>query len=228
MRRSGIALAALLALATAEARAAWVQWMGPGATNNWYRLVLDTASDWFTAKAAAEAMGGHLATITSADEQTFIRTTFFAVGSGYGSYWIGATDRAGAAPGASEGTFSWVTGEPFGFAFWGGGQPDNNGAFPFGDGAEGEDFVQFVWRADGATPHQGRWNDARQAGYQGIVLGGVALPHLDLKGYLVERKTDPYAVPAPAGVAVIAVGLLGLAALRIGRRSGTRRWRGST
>lgn len=207
-----IVLAAGL-IATAPAQAAWVQWTGPGANHHWYRLVLDSKSDWFAAKAAAEAMGGHLATITSQAEQDFIVATFFAVGSGYGSYWIGATDRAEAAPGAQEGSFAWVTGEAFSFTFWGMNQPDNNTWPPFGDVTEGEDFVQLVWRADGLTPHQGRWNDARQAGYADI----PNLPHLDLKGFIVERKTNPHAVPAPGGLALFGLGLLGLA-LALARR----------
>jgi hypothetical protein len=51
----------------------------------------------------------------------------------------------GASDAAVEGTWTWVTGEPFSFANWGAGQPDKNTNPQFG-GAAGEDYGQFVWR----------------------------------------------------------------------------------
>jgi hypothetical protein len=66
--------------------------------------------NWHIAKAAAEASflygtPGHLVTLASAAEEDFIRVNF-----GVQSLWLGLTDEV------SEGTFAWVTGEPFVYA----------------------------------------------------------------------------------------------------------------
>src|SRR5438045_382410 len=59
---------------------------------------------WHQAEADAELRGGHLATITSQAELDYVR--------GLGvlpsvPYWLGATDEG------HEGTWVWVTGEPW-------------------------------------------------------------------------------------------------------------------
>jgi hypothetical protein len=72
--------------------------------------------EWHQAKAACEALGGHLATITSKEEQAFI--TKLADGR---YLFLGATDEK------VEGTYVWVTGEPFTFTDWMEGQPNNYG-----------------------------------------------------------------------------------------------------
>jgi len=161
--------------------------------------------------------GGDLVTITSAAEQTFIVSALFGGVADpvaktvntpglIGSWWIGATDAA------SEGTWTWVTGETWSYTNWGAGQPDNNTNPPFGDSG-GEDYAQLVWRNGWSSALPGGWNDARLTGYVGI----ANLPHLDLKGFIVERTTDPHPVAAPPALAVFVVGLLGLAAVRLRR-----------
>ncbi|MCU0839691.1 MAG: hypothetical protein MUE49_13365 [Rhodospirillales bacterium] len=202
------AFCAAIAMAM-PAQAFFAQWTtGTGANNHWYELVLDDTKGWTAARGAAIAKGGYLATITSAGEQGFIVSSFFAVDSGYGSYWIGLSDAA------TEGTFQWVTGEAFSCANWGGGQPDNNTGVDFG-GANGEDYAQFVWRSDGTTPHQGRWNDAREQGYFGYSVGS-GLSHLNRKGYLVEYEVTP--VPLPAALPLFATAMAGLAWLGYRRK----------
>ena len=75
---------------------------------------------WDDAKAAAEAMGGHLATISSVDENTFIFVNLPEASlDGFG-YWLGAfqpgdTPEHDADPAAG---WHWVTGESFDYSFW--------------------------------------------------------------------------------------------------------------
>ena len=84
---------------------------------------------WLTAKAACENMGGHLVTVTSAAENSFIFNL-------WPSGWIGLTDEV------TEGQWRWVTGETYSYSSWNSGEPNNAG---------NEDYVQFVG--------SGRWND---------------------------------------------------------------------
>jgi hypothetical protein len=84
---------------------------------------------WSAAKAACENMGGHLVTVTSAAENSFIFNL-------WPSGWIGLTDEV------TEGQWRWVTGETYSYSSWNSGEPNNAG---------NEDYVQFVG--------SGRWND---------------------------------------------------------------------
>ena len=78
--------------------------------------------DWPAAKAQAEAMGGHLATITSKEEQDWIAATFrLPKDAPYTVYALGGWRPAEDAP------WQWVTGEPFVFTAWNAGEP--NGPF---------------------------------------------------------------------------------------------------
>jgi len=85
-----------------------------------YRFV-PGAMKWDEARAKAEAMGGHLATVTSREENEWIYATFgpkLDPEKHSSSVWLGGSaDAAGHA-------WSWVTGEPFAFADWFEGEPD--------------------------------------------------------------------------------------------------------
>jgi hypothetical protein len=84
---------------------------------------------WTAAKQACLNMGGHLVTVTTAAENTFIFNL-------WPNGWIGLTDEA------VEGQWRWVTGETFSWANWNGGEPNNS---------NNEDYIQFVGG--------GKWND---------------------------------------------------------------------
>lgn len=79
----------------------------------------DDSMSWEEAKAFCEEQGGHLVTITSADEQNAIYqyAKQFDVHS---DIWIGISDAE------VEGDWShWITGEEVTFTNWGTGEPDN-------------------------------------------------------------------------------------------------------
>ena len=83
-----------------------------------YYLFKD-AMTWQQARAKAETMGGHLATITTAEEDAWVRNTFgprLAVGQ---LFLIGASQER------SDSPWQWVTGEPWNFTAWYGGAPNN-------------------------------------------------------------------------------------------------------
>ena len=87
------------------------------------------SATWTTARTNCSNMGGHLVTITTSGEQSFL----FGL---WPSGWIGLTDEV------TEGTWRWVTGETYSYKNWNSGEPNNSG---------NEDYVQFV--------SNGRWND---------------------------------------------------------------------
>jgi Leucine-rich repeat (LRR) protein len=77
---------------------------------------------WTDAKAKAEQMGGHLATITTREECDWIETNVIAKGTKGLGLWIGATNDG------IPKQWRWVTGEPFDFTYWNSGEPGNTPA----------------------------------------------------------------------------------------------------
>jgi hypothetical protein len=135
----------------------------PGAGNaTWDEARVLAAQQLAIDAVTGKAVIGHLATIGDATENQTVRY----VGGG-GDKWIGLTDSDQTStldgrvfPGP-EGTFSWITGEPFVFSNWGGGEPNNSG---------GEDAAHI--RGDG------QWNDQDAGGSLGEAN--------DRLGYVVE------------------------------------------
>ena len=100
----------------------------------------DYAVSWHMAKAICEKLGGHLATITSTEENNAIAS--LCSSQSVIHYWIGATDKA------KEGVWKWITREPFSYNKWSSGQPDNYN--------NGESFLE-MWTSDGY------WNDNKDS-----------------------------------------------------------------
>ena len=95
---------------------------------------------WTGARDACTNMGGHLVTVTTAAENTFIYNL-------WSSGWIGLTDEV------TEGTWKWVTGEAYSYTSWNGGEPNNSG---------NEDYIQFVTG--------GKWNDLNNSSSLAYVI----------------------------------------------------------
>jgi hypothetical protein len=77
---------------------------------------IDLPLSWRTAKRVCEEVGGHLASVTSAEENRFICQSFATTHV----CWLGATDEL------EEGKWRWVTGEPFSYQKWFTGEPNNS------------------------------------------------------------------------------------------------------
>ena len=87
-----------------------------------YYQVLDDSVNFEEAREACEAMGGHLATVTSQEELDMVRSRALT----RKFYWLGARE-------VQDGVWEWVTGEYFdddayhADSWWGRGQPDDRG-----------------------------------------------------------------------------------------------------
>ena len=123
--------------------AAPIQWSAAAGGNDHYYELVDAGTfvAWLDAQAAAQAAGGYLATITSAEENDFI-----ALLTGGAESYIGATDAS------VEGMFEWVTGELFGFTNWAFNEPNDDIAPA---SPTGEDYVIINPPANPL----GTWND---------------------------------------------------------------------
>ena len=110
--------------------------------------ITESAGNWLDAETTAVTLGGHLASITSAAEQSFVENTFLVGPIALKPVWIGLTDQA------SEVLFLWVTGEPLSFTKWKSGEPNN-----LGD----EDYVAINWEHGRGGP-LGTWNDCPLGG----------------------------------------------------------------
>jgi len=67
--------------------------------------IINEITTWNEAKSYCEGLKGHLATITSQGEQTFIENLLKRKENNKNLYWLGGY--------ATNGTWRWVTGEPF-------------------------------------------------------------------------------------------------------------------
>jgi hypothetical protein len=99
-------------------------------TGHVYQVVQQTPITWYTANDEANAMtygnclSAHLATITSASEDALIGNL-----GDEGGWWIGGRNFT-TSPDPSFG-WTWITGEPFSYANWRAGEPNNSNGNEF-------------------------------------------------------------------------------------------------
>ena len=153
---------------------------------------------WHVARTAAEGwthngFAGHLATITSAQENQFIVDHLEE--AAIGMYWLGGFQAFDEAPEHDPAAgWQWVTGEEWVYTNWMAVTSEPNDA-----GASGEDVLR-LWRSDWWSPTWGgqhalgQWNDDP--------VSSTA------RGYVVEF------VPAPGVMGTLGLGLMGLSRRR--------------
>jgi hypothetical protein len=90
----------------------------PATFNGHTYYYFKTPVTWYDAKSICEKLGGHLVTITSAEENAFL---YDLVASAENKYvWFGASDID------AEGTWKWVNNEKFTYSNWVQEEPNNN------------------------------------------------------------------------------------------------------
>ena len=100
---------------------------------------------WEQAKDYCEKIGGHLATITSEEENNVVKALVEDQNNAF--YWLGATDEE------TEGTWKWITGETWNYSNWYGNQPDN---------ASGKEHYLQIYTKAQSEKCNGYWNDLPQ------------------------------------------------------------------
>jgi len=171
------------------------QWpIASGGNDHFYDVILVPGGiNWESAKTAAIAAGGHLATITSPEENAFIHglassnPDFWSFQPHSGEYigpWLGGFQPEGSPePG---GNWQWVTGEPFAYTNWTPREPDN--------GNWGEDRLHF-WDGRTPVPMASTWNDL-PSDY------GLSNPW----AYVMEYPSKPAVIPAPGALVLACIG----------------------
>jgi hypothetical protein len=160
-----------------------------------------TPNTWTGAEAEAESLGGHLVTISNADENTFIVDNIIVPNYSANPMWIGLYDpyrNDGRGPASAHAAnFVWISGQPKTYTNWYlsaiSAEPNNDYNLEY--------WGCINWPyADGQTTDHGPWNDTANNGAAHQTNGGYY--------GIVEF------VPEPASLGLLAIGSLILMARR--------------
>ncbi|MCQ8102877.1 hypothetical protein NP590_02065 [Methylomonas sp. SURF-2] len=166
----------------------------------------DWRLDWSEAKAFAgnltfEGVNGHLATVTSQEEDDFLWHVLAAQGSFLGGFDVSSyNDETGL---WQHQAWQWVTGESFSYGNWLPGEPNH-----WQDGSaetpDNEDYLMYWWPV---ASDNGRWNDTNLDSSE-MTDSGI---RYTARGFVVEYApilTPPVHAPLPASAWLFASGLL--------------------
>jgi len=169
-------------------------------TANGHIYYLLTETNWIAAEQEALALGGHLATIRNAAEESWIYTNFNYYNNVVRALWIGLYDTNPLVNSTNRATrrteFAWISGEPVTYTHWSPVEPDNP------DSSEGDnppvwEFYGHIWDRDDLNA--GTWNNyLNLVTIFGYPLNGVVeivpIPNLTI----VEKTTNQVALSWPA------------------------------
>jgi expansin (peptidoglycan-binding protein) len=184
MKLTTLAAAMMLGIAATSVQAAPIQWTTASGGNGHWYEFISTGATWQSAFAAANAS-------TYMGMQGYLATitseaeNTFASALAPAEAWLGGSDEA------VEGTWRWMNGpedgQEFTYTNWANGEPNNVGG--------GEDYLH----TNHANIPGHKWND----------YGGPGTGASITYGYIVE-----YSAPEPGTLALLGLGLAGLAASR--------------
>ena len=143
--------------------------------NTYYLL---EPSSWTEGEASAVALGGHLATVRSEEENEWIYSEVIRAGGAVRRGWIGLNDVA------EEGTFVWTSGETVSFTRWGSGEPNNAN--------DVEDFTQIPWFTRDWNDNSDLPGDDACYPVVEIVTGGGCVADFNGDGFIDFFDYDDY------------------------------------
>ncbi|MBO5303245.1 MAG: Ig-like domain-containing protein [Lachnospiraceae bacterium] len=130
--------------------------------NGHYYKFVNEVVDAYTAEYMCDISGAHLVTLTSAEEEAFVKTNL----SGETDIWLGAKKVNGA--------WNWITGEPFSYANWHEDEPSNGDEEIFLSLWEGtwDDCLDIKSLGAGGNAYVMEWDS--EAAYNAYVSGNKA------------------------------------------------------
>jgi hypothetical protein len=119
-------------LPTSKPRATAAPTTAPTSEKSFFVVLKEEPITWMEANEEAQSLGGHLATITSPEEQELVwklvsqepKSWIFNTAGYYIGPWLGGYQPPGSQE-PDEG-WQWVTGESFSYSAWSGDQPNNS------------------------------------------------------------------------------------------------------
>jgi len=199
---AGLLLASAWASAQQSATAQWTT--ASGGNGHYYQVVgLAAPISWSDANTAATQAGGYLATITSANENTFVfnltnSPAYWDQSVNDHGPWLGGFQPSGSQEPA--GGWQWVTQpgagspEPFSYTNWAAGQPSNDNGI--------EDSLNFFHSGTGTAD---TWNDEANS-------------NTFVKSYVIEYNSAPTPEPGTALAGVLMGAGLLMRRRRVARR----------
>ena len=127
-----LAVTQIALVSGASAQATAVQWnVADGGNGHWYQVMVATTSiSWFEANERSGSLGGHLATLTTTEENAWVHAITVNAPGAWGSnghpFWTFGPWIGGHRDSSDNQIWVWVTGEPWSFTAWHPSQPDSN------------------------------------------------------------------------------------------------------